>query len=376
MSLSFKFMLTLILLLFQGNTFSSEKIPQELQNGSTPFPSMPTRMNEGSCGKLDLSDELGPVHDQTAGTCYAYTALDLMNFGASKRYSPLYLATLKTLSPLPTAPACPGEPNVSPNIFSFVGGMNSGDIAEAIELGMSTGLCPENLFPSSDRVLKEDYKKILEYYQHLRVGDKTIVEICDPKDPRLLSDLLATSGKSWKSNAIKRQAKHMFPSLEVERISAIANASTSVDQFMKVLGTEACSSALDKNVPAGKTAMDVKHLGNLNIINCKKIYYEEDRAPILDLINKALDQGKPAGISFVTGGLIQEPHPTTHAYHAAVVAGRSWQNGVCNYLVKNSWGADWKVRAGLKARSSNHPGYFVVSEKQLMEHLYGSVAID
>lgn len=95
------------------------------------------------------------------------------------------------------------------------------------------------------------------------------------------------------------------------------------------------------------------------------------------MINHSLDKARPAGISYITGGLIQDPNPSSNAFHASVVAGRSWVNGSCQYLIKNSWGADWKVRAGLKAlNSADHPGYFIVSEKQLMEHLFGTTTID
>jgi hypothetical protein len=65
-----------------------------LTTGSTAFSNPPkTNTTQKSCSTVDLSSKLGPVRDQVGGSCYAYTATDLLSFGETKQYSAFHLAT-------------------------------------------------------------------------------------------------------------------------------------------------------------------------------------------------------------------------------------------------------------------------------------------
>lgn len=372
------------------------KTKKEIQLGATPFSSMPTKMTKKTCSKVDLAPKLGPVHNQTAGTCYAYAALDLLNYGTDTRYSALHLATLKKfIPPDPNKKSlnCSGEPQTTlpkRDVFDDVGGLSGGLVDTASKLGLVMGLCPESLVPSSDGVLKKDYRKLLEYYAE-KTSDSEYCEI-DPQlitlNPELIKALNSSVKNKFSTDDVKNEIQRMYPALTLEIVNAIADSSKSADELIKRLNQSSCEGNLVKGIPPGKTPANVSTLYNRYQDGCVKFYYEEDRLPLLDKINKALDEGRPVSVSYVTGGLIQPPKTKTHGYHASVLGGRSWleeikedgkviQEAGCYYQIKNSWGPDWKVPEGVKARtSSNYPGYFVVSEKQLMEHIYGATTID
>ncbi|WPU66588.1 hypothetical protein [Peredibacter starrii] len=350
-------------------------------------------MTKETCGKVDLAPKLGPVHNQTGGTCYAYVALDLLNFDADTRYSALYLAALKEYKAPPENPIQCTESSEPPkkSIYSDVGGLKGGTISAAVKLGMEKGLCPESLVPATDGVLKKDYKKLLEYYAeegpNLICDDKEKNEVLSSDFRNLLSQSVESESR-FVSDEVKDEVQRMYPTLSAERIKEIADTSKNLDEFVKRLNDDACQGKIVKDVPKGKTPADISSIYNRIIESCSNSYIEEDRASLLDMINKSLDKGKPTGIAYVTGGLVQPPKKQSHGYHAGVVGGRAWleekreggkviQEAGCYYTVKNSWGPDWKVPSGLKAKSSSeHPGYFIVSEKQLMEHVYGTTTID
>lgn len=370
------------------------KTKREFRNGDTPFESLPTTMTKETCGKVDLASKLGPVHNQTGGTCYAYVALDLLNFDADTRYSALYLAGLKEYKAPVDNPIQCTEPTATPpkrSIYSDVGGLKGGTISAAVKLGMEEGLCPESLVPSTDGVLKKDYKTLLEYYEKtlpvLECEEKEKDEVLRT-DFRDVLALTVDRESRFVTDEVKDELQRMYPGLTLERIQEIADSSRNLDAFVKRLNDNSCAGKIVKDIPKGKTPADIKSIYNRIIEGCSNSYYEEDRAPLLEMINQSLDKGKPTGIAYVTGGLIQPPKAKSHGYHAGVVAGRTWleeireagkviQEAGCYYTVKNSWGPDWKVPSGLKAKSSSeHPGYFVVSENQLMEHMYGTTTID
>jgi hypothetical protein len=402
---NYRLVWTLFLSLISISAFSrsgeiNEREKKLMQDGDTPFPNPKIKMNEKSCGKVDLAAKVGPVHTQMGGTCYAYTALDLLNFGTSTRYSATYLAALKPYSPPPEkkAPLCKGDVAGAPSVFDEVGGFSGGNVSATIKLGMERGLCPESVLPSSAGVLKKDYQKLLEYYQKVNKSRSSSAEACqedssasivDKKLFNILQEKFSSDSEVWKSKEVQREIQNMYPTLSAEKVSGISNSSNSSDELIKRLNEESCKGKLSKGIPPGKGENNIRVVTNKYHKGCSKFYYEEDREAILDLINKGMDSGNPVGVSYVTGGLIKQPKELGHSYHASIVAGRDWLDeetdkkgnvirpGGCYYLIKNSWGEDWKVRDGLKAKSSElYPGYFVISEKQLMEHAYGATSID
>lgn len=366
-----------ILLPLLLSTFAFAQTRLEVKEGSTPFPGGTTRMTKESCGSVDIADGLGPVRNQTAGTCYAFTAVDLMNYNNPQRYSALHLATKMEQKLRSPTKACPSDPEPGPyTTFDFIGGFHGGFIHRSIETGMTEGLCPETVLPSSDGVLKKDYLRVLAYYQGV-IGECEI-----PKDSKSTNfdDLRKAleDGTRFSSAPVQAELTRMYPTLAPATIETLAASSSNSDELVKKLTLEACSGHTQTNVPPGKRPANIKNFNNMTRRGCApRTFDDAGRYTMMDEINRALSESRPIGISYITGGLIQPPKEKSHGFHAGIVAGRKWVGGKCQYLVRNSWGPDWRVPAGLKANSSGrHPGYFVVTEQELLEHVYGTTSIE
>jgi RNAse (barnase) inhibitor barstar len=100
----------------------------------------------------------------------------------------------------------------------------------------------------------------------------------------------------------------------------------------------------------------------------------------LNYMNQAVAQKKPVAISYLTNGLISVPSQN-HGRHASLIVGRKSVvvNGKaeCHYIVRNSWGESWpgdrltnlKAKRAFDQKGVALPGHFMVSERDLVEHL-------
>jgi len=348
----------------------------EVQDGATPFPGAVPRMTKEACTSVDISDGLGPVRNQTAGTCYAFTAVDLMNYNNPDRYSALHLATKMQQKLRSPGKTCPNDPEPGPyTTFDYIGGFHGGLVHQSIATGMKEGLCPESILPSSDGVLKKDYLKVLAYYQGV-IGECELPQSSKSVDFADIREALESSTR-FSSEKVQEELRRMYPVLSPVTIETLAAQSSSSDEVLKKLTQESCTGQTKTGVPPGKSPANIKNFNNMVRKDCVRTFVDEGRYQMLEEINRALSGGIPTAVSYITGGLIQPPKERSHGFHGGIVAGRKWIGGKCQYLIRNSWGPDWKVPAGLKARSSaKHPGYFVATEEQLLEHVFGTTSIE
>jgi hypothetical protein len=123
------------------------------------------------------------------------------------------------------------------------------------------------------------------------------------------------------------------------------------------MAIEACKGHLEKIIPEEKKESDVKELVSAISENGKVYYYDDHRAELLDHINQITSDNRPIAISVLPDGLILSVSK--------------------EYPIKSSWGEDWKVPEGLKARSSeDYPGYAAISEQHLLEHINHTTSIE
>jgi len=79
-------------LLYSFCGFADNLIPK---SQTSPFFSHNTpKHTQATCSTVKLMDKSGPVRNQTHGACYAYAAIELLNFGKPKQYSALHLAEM------------------------------------------------------------------------------------------------------------------------------------------------------------------------------------------------------------------------------------------------------------------------------------------
>lgn len=369
-----------------------KRTKKDVKEGSTPLSTISPRMTKATCGQVDIANKMGPVKDQAGGSCYAYTAIELLNFGTKERYSALHLAQMMEGKPSEEA-----LKKANADILRVVRGFNGGQVDQALELGIKVGLCPQSIVPDKEAILK-NYQNLLYYYLYIDKEKKALQEDCrkDTADIDSIADIMAIhirlkikQNELWYTDDVKNELKQIFPTLDPSYVKQIWIDTDNANDFMKALAEKACKGHIKKGIPLGKTTSSIRNEYTVQSLEGRHIYYEEDRPKLLDNINASLNKGRPIAISYLASGLIQPVGEKSHNYHASVVNGRKWlpeeknskgkvtQAAGCYYLVKNSWGEDWKVPNGLKAKSSAlHPGHFVLSEKQLMEHLYGTTWID
>jgi hypothetical protein len=371
-----------ILINQNGTDFDFVIMPQKvpIQNKVPPFKVNQTYRNKSSCSKVDLSPKSGPVREQTSGTCYAYSAMELLNYNQPKRYSALHLAEMS--GKVIKGSQVPGGKDV----LSEVSGFNGGKSEEAIALGLKMGLCPDVYVPSVDPNAsnRKNYKKVLAYYKNAKakgLTGRSIAEACE-----LNSDGFMTALNS------------VFRGLNAETIAALYDSSKTLSAFTEGLAEAACKGKLEKNVPPGKTIGHIKST-NLEYYEDGKLagVFEEKREELMNHLNGTLEKNRPVAISFITNGLIKKENSTVsetgdsnlHGFHSSIVVGRKWydekrdkygrvtQPAGCYYLAKNSWGTDWKVPTGSKAQNvTGKPGYFLISERDLLEHTYGATSLE
>jgi hypothetical protein len=368
-------------LLREGNRYILiERGVVNRQAGVTPYPNPPIRMNEQNCGNVNLSARMGPVREQIGLTCYANAAVELLSFGQTEVYSPMYLAGL----------APDGHADDPPSdVLTRVRGFNNGHTHEAMRIALERGLCPEQ-YVRSDHALDPDYARILSFYEQAKVAERALDAHCDREMPRTpqIADATAREVERRRIRARDRgnfnlwvtalgaeEIGRIWPSLNQARVDEIFTRSVSSGDFIRNMNAEACNGRT-RIVPAGRGPRNIHRLHNFNRSSTGQVYvYEDDRARLLDNINNSLVSQRPIAIAFYTNGLIQQEQDE-HAKHAAVVAGRRWSNGKCVYLVKNSWGPSWTPPAGMKATRSSPPGHFEMTEQQLLEHTYETTHID
>lgn len=88
-----------------------------------------------------------------------------------------------------------------------------------------------------------------------------------------------------------------------------------------------------------------------------------DKDALIETLNRALNQGRLAGITYNPSFLLKSPNGA----HASSIVGRKMINGECHYLLRNSWGLSCKPYNETYAKKCN-AGYIWVDESSLKSH--------
>lgn len=314
-------------------------------------------MNKKSCEHaIDLSQESGPVRDQWENTCYANVALDLVTFKVPGSYSALYAAHLNQMG---------RKIEDSPYFLKRVAGFNGGTTGDMVKLILENGICPQDAIKDSflinnDRTMH--YDNILIYFENQKLQGKE----CDDGVNKISTDISTA-----------------FPGLGMDDFKKIFNKSESVEEFIRGLYSKACEGKINKEALQNRSVSEFKTSNSVVIRNNKVAgVFEEDRAGLLAHINDTLMSGKPAAALFNMNSVLVDRYSDEVVTHGTLIVGREWQDekvdesgeiiqsAGCYYVAKNSWGEDWTPPKDVKGRPWKKTGYFMISEQDLMDHLF------
>lgn len=320
----------------------------KVQKGLTPYPGYKPSLSKRSCYPVDLTPKMGPVRDQEAGSCYAYAAIELLNYGQEKTYSALYLAHMHNV------------PNTKIPLEKL-SGLNGGIVLSALKVAFSKGLCEE-------AVPSKNHQLIIDYYMKKKKLACSSLE---------LSDIILHPLASLDKFLIKSVVHETYPNLDPAYVEITYNRATDPNAFFNEIATSGCKGRVMKGVPIGKSAEDIRESSIIVRTPDGKFISEHNRVKLVVHLNSALDNQFPVAVTVMSEGMILPPNENgEHNSHALTVVGRQWNNGSCYYLLKNSWGTEWKVQDGLKAINTEKPGHILVSEKNLMEHTDNIISLD
>lgn len=326
-----------------------------LTEGLTPYPHAVAVSDKSSCGDVDLVSGLGKVHRQQGHSCHAYAATDLLGFGQKEEYSPYHLASLSSQK----APSAKNSKKAS--------GFAQNYVKEDLALGIKYGLCAKTTLPDMEAL---QTMIETERDQFMSKDEECSFDDVDIMNEEVMSKVLfkLKGGRlPWEKVKVILEKARTFN--DWESIKKMYEKSSSDGDFLQKLAIKQCKK-LDINHT--KTKVVDKILPH-QMDGEKPYVMEQDRSELVKELNTILDKNQPVAITYFGVGLITEANQGPYP-HASVVAGRSWnpEKKECQYLVKNSWGESWTPDSELRAqKSSRNPGYFIVSEKDLMERMYG-----
>ncbi len=353
----------------------------------TAYPNPPkTNTTQSSCTTVDLAPQMGPVRDQFAFNCWAYAATDVLTFNQpGGPYSPGFLSTMME-----------GKKSYnSEKPILSVAGFDGQYVNDAMTQGVKDGMCPESLVNSEDSYFK-DYVRIIQYYETKRKKQIAFDDLCEKEadgdffwnwvsgekeNLDRIKDKYRAYYDLWKTDDVKEAVLSIYPKMNATRVQEIFEQSPDLTTFFKSMSLEACKNQI-KKIPPNVGPQNVKKTSARVFIGGEEFVFDDARVKMVDDINSTLSKGKPLALGFRTNGLIKNSDPELHGNHASTIAGRRWRPGEkgkpgeCIYLIKNSWGKDWKIPAGVKANPSKYPGYFEVTETQLLEHAYDISYLD
>ena len=335
------------------------------QVGNTPFPVRRVVSQKENCLSVNLTANMGKVHTQIGGTCYAFAATELLNFEEKENYSALYLAKMVE------------QPNTIP-------GFDGATLNQVLEHALDRGVCPEKFIPSFDT-----YDDIINNYGLVANEDKKISCVADRQFAFFKNEFTFAEMMSpiIRLARLVAPVKRAFPYLGVDDMEAIYFRSIDVNDFLKNVFHEACKNKMSK-IKSGKKIVSF-YVSEYKNEDDDVYIYEDDRIDLINMIHVGMSKNRPVAISYLSEGLILPVGTQNDSFHSSVIAGRAWvdeeldkhgnvkREGSCYYIVKNSWGENWSPPKGSKALGVTHlPGYYMMSEKMLMEHTLEAVFLD
>ncbi len=305
-------------------------------------------LQPSECEDRDFSHKFGPVENQVGlGWCYAYTAIDLINFSYSDELngvglSPGSLAT---------------EFN---NTFLRKDTSGGGFVKLAIENAADFGVCPRELVEGQ---FNSNYP-----FSYIADGLNLIKERLENK-PDYASKLAMIN--KYKSEDFLPQGMSSEVFLNIIEKAETGKVATSLINYL-------CEN--NKFYPK---KYNVESTGSFVSGIFKGIFGQDyidllkGREYKLKKLSKIISSGNIAGISVHSDFLREDITPPIWVSHSLTVVGQKWNSdkNSCEYIVRNSWGDDCYMYKPEIKKTCNK-GYIVIDEKTLQNKLISVIWLE
>lgn len=267
------------------------KLTNSVKTKVTVTPPETPEQVAGRCAPVNLRSTLGPVRNQDdLYWCYAFTAADMVSQALRQEKSGLVGLTADgVLRDDVSALHVTGSHQLRKRQNLLDHQKQGGNIAEAARSAIARGrLCRESELSSQGGTRNPELVRLQEASQRSRSAENR-----SQMNQRLSEELIQSRCRA-------------------------------AEMDMQVLSF-------------GSDTRASEYARNDSVSENRKLRQEMD---------KALDQGRMAGIGFRSAFMMDRPG---HRYHAVGIIGRKMINGKCNYLVRDSYGPG--------CRSDYHPEY-------------------
>lgn len=285
---------------------------------SSAFASSSYKVKKEQCSNVDIRDKhphlrehfSTPADQGSIGWCYAYAAADLLTVEAGVPLSPSHVSSIYNKS-------------IRSNILWRLG--------YEIKGLFSSRETYEGGFIGKAAVEAMDASPIC---RHNRIDKYThLIGMLELAKNRVKSQEMAP-------HVACAIAKKSLPHIDIESF---------MSDFVSKNINDTLESHLRQNCQTVEIPKRQKKVLHKPFFFGKKKY--------VDNVNKLLEKGKPLGISYNAGNVSR-----ISGYHASTVIGRRWNNGRCEYNIRNTWGRVCPYKEGIEC-NQNDGSYWIKDEE-------------
>lgn len=318
-------------------------------------------------------DLIPPVRDQDSiGWCYAMSSADLLSFHMAKNKIAPYQKgdfSNKKSSSIVSGVGIAHQYNlkirdkefdqevISEKEKNFVGVAEGGDVADAIEQSLKSGICFEDQLSSEDTLIPELHSKRKQI-----IAGKTYTRS---------DNLRQLYNQVYLGQCSQDALKVLFPEFTTDNLKVISELKGR--DAMKELSKIACP---EKTKIEPKPKIKSKMAKNFGYDPQKQTTTFDDNKEIVTLVDNALDSGKIVAVDWDAQSMFGPAHEKELMYpHNSIIVGKVLdKNCKPAYVVKNSYGdneispcEELVTNKNLKCEG----GYIIIPEEELKKTMSG-----
>lgn len=303
------------------------------------------RVPQSSCSSIDIREVnpkissspalkahfSTPRNQDSIGWCYAFTSADLMSAELGHPVSGLHVSAIYNrfmLNDQKLREEIERDRANNPAGFNFSQVYESGRVQMAIDQSVKNGwICSEKGLPFDKTKPNQihDLVKALEGLKPIAMINQLDKETVCREISNILSPFI----------------------LKSDEINQIADSllKDNLNHTMSLFAENACT----------------EHIKDIPPMNVKIVFKENDLDKFMKEVNFNIVKGRPQTVDYDVS------HFTSYnGFHSSLIMGRRWNNGRCEYNIRNSWGKSCaSYKAGIECNKEQ--GTYWVSDEDLFK---------